>query len=367
MRILYVAMKYDYGKPEQGFSFEHCNFFSALRGMGHELLYFDFRTHHDRLGKAAMNRRLLEVARSEKPDLLFAVLFAEELDRAAIRSISDSGQTVTLNWFCDDHWRFDNYSRLWAPSFNWVVTTAASAVPKYDALGYRHVIKSQWACNPVLYKKLDLPVKYDVTFVGLPHGNRREIIEAVRQAGIEVKVWGNGWNTGRLTQQEMIETFNQSRINLNLSNASVTGGTRFGRLANLPVVGRMVKALFGNPNGGNRDAAKPIEQIKGRNFEVPGCGGFLLSGYAQELEKYYRFGEEIGCFADTPELIDKICYYLQHEQERQTIAAAGYRRTMQEHTYPHRFEAIFRAMGLPAATSPAAIAGTVAPGPVHEV
>ena len=42
MRILYVAMKYDYGKPAQGYSFEHENFYGTLAQMGYDILYFDF-------------------------------------------------------------------------------------------------------------------------------------------------------------------------------------------------------------------------------------------------------------------------------------------------------------------------------------
>src|ERR1051325_1431815 len=131
MRILYVAAKYDYGKPEQGYSFEHYNFYDFFKSSGHQIIYFDTLSLLKELGKEAMNRRLLETAKAEQPDLMFTVLFTDELDPGAVRQISAGTDTVTVNWFCDDHWRFDNYSRDWAPCFDWVVTTAQSAVPKY--------------------------------------------------------------------------------------------------------------------------------------------------------------------------------------------------------------------------------------------
>ena len=80
MRILYVAMKHDYGDPRRGLSFEHCNFFESLQGMGYEIVYFDFISLLQKMGRDAMNRRLAEVARSEKPDVMFTVLFEDELD-----------------------------------------------------------------------------------------------------------------------------------------------------------------------------------------------------------------------------------------------------------------------------------------------
>lgn len=321
MKILYVAMKYDYGDPQRGLSFEHCNFYDTLAHMGHEVIYFDFMSLLKEHGKQRMNAMLLDTVKTESPDLLFSLLFTDEIDNEVLSTISRETDTVTVNWFCDDHWRFDNYSKYWAPCFNWATTTATSALPKYAKLGYKNVIKTQWACNHFSYRKLNLPLKYDVTFVGQPHGTRRNIISALYRANIDVQTWGHGWEAGRLTQEGMVEVFNQSRINLNLSNSSTSGA---GRLA------------FWR---------RQVDQIKGRNFEIPGCGGFQLSGMADNLGDYYRIGSEIECFADTAELISKVRYYLENEAERAAVAAAGYNRTLAEHTYEIRFNEIFAQIG----------------------
>jgi spore maturation protein CgeB len=89
------------------------------------------------------------------------------------------------------------------------------------------------------------------------------------------------------------------------------------------------------------------DQIKGRNFEVPGCGGFLLTGMAENLGQYYEIGKEVACFDDRHDLIDKVRYYLEHEDEREAIAQAGYERTLREHTYARRFSEIFGHIGAP--------------------
>ena len=375
MRILYAAMKYDYGKPEQGFSFEHYNFYHSLLHMGHDILYFDYMTLMQQHGRDRMNRRLKEVVALENPDLLFAVLFTDQFDPLVLHELTDT-RLQTVNWFCDDHWRFDNYSRNWAPCFTWVVSTAASALPKYASLGYCNVIKSQWGCNDVLYRKMNMPMKYDVSFVGQPHGNRRQVIAALRKAGINVNVWGGGWDSGRLSQEEMIRVFNQSRINLNLSNASKptdvslptitptvfsseTVRSRLSRSLDVVPFGSQVKAMgkgwltgLCGPLAASAES-EPAEtpdvhysdQIKGRNFEVPGCGGFLLTGMAENLGQYYEIGKEVVCFDDRHDLIEKVRYYLKHENERAVIAQAGYERTLREHTYARRFREIFEQIG----------------------
>ena len=53
MKILYAAMKYDYGERERGLSFEHCTFFESLRGLGYEIVYFDFCRRRSGTGCAA--------------------------------------------------------------------------------------------------------------------------------------------------------------------------------------------------------------------------------------------------------------------------------------------------------------------------
>lgn len=371
MKILYVALKYDYGDTTRGLSFEHYNFFNTLWNMGHDIIYFDFMTILNKLGQEGMNKRLLDVAKAEQPDLMFTFMFTDQFEPRAIRRISRT-DTVTLNWFADDHWRFETFSRTWAPNFNWVVTTAPNAVAKYAASGYRNAIKSQWACNHYLYRKLDVPLSYDVTFVGQRYGDRPAIIQRLRDAGVDARVWGFRWEAGRLSQEEMMQVFNQSRINLNLPNASrpasraptraerVAGSLHqhwIGRLAKRPIR-PLVRAARGT-----RRSAAPLDasvsvsstpsvapavpdQIKGRTFEVPGCGGFLLTGRADELEGYYIPGEEVACFSSPDELVDTVIHYLEHEDERASIAMAGHERTLREHTYAVRFNEIFRTIGL---------------------
>ena len=151
MRIVYAALRHDYGNPERGPSFEEQAFLPALRYMGHEVVPFDYFAELLRLGYEGMNRSLVSLVREFEPELLFCVLFEEQLDRRTVAEITRHTSTTTFNWFCDDHWRFDSYSRHWAPSFDWVATTDETAYGSYKRLGIEHVLLTQWACNPHLF------------------------------------------------------------------------------------------------------------------------------------------------------------------------------------------------------------------------
>ncbi len=61
-----------------------------------------------------------------------------------------------------------------------------------------------------------------------------------------------------------------------------------------------------------------------RALDIMGCGGFLLSNYQEELKEYFREGEELVLFYDLEDCLEKIDYYLCHDEERKRIAGAGY-------------------------------------------
>src|SRR3954464_12376410 len=101
-------MANDYGKPERGPSFEETNFRSALEGMGHDVVAFDFMERARVAGKTQMRRGLVAAAAEAAPDGAFFSPFPAELDTATIEAVGRRGGAPTVNWFADDHWRFDN-------------------------------------------------------------------------------------------------------------------------------------------------------------------------------------------------------------------------------------------------------------------
>lgn len=89
-----------------------------------------------------------------------------------------------------------------------------------------------------------------------------------------------------------------------------------------------------------------LPQIKARHFEIPACRGFLMTSMADDLPKFLEPNREVVIYSDLEDLRDKIGYYLTHEEERASIAQAGYERVMRDHTYDKRFREIFKAIGL---------------------
>ncbi len=80
-----------------------------------------------------------------------------------------------------------------------------------------------------------------------------------------------------------------------------------------------------------------------RALDIMGCGGFLLSNYQQELAEYFAEDKEVVLFYDMEDCLEKIDFYLAHEEKRKEIAAAGRIAVMERFGYRRQLE---RLLGL---------------------
>ena len=331
LRILYVAMEYDYGKHQNGQSFEHTNFYSSLVNAGHRVTHYDFFERASKIGKKRMREEFVTFSGSDDYDLVFLFLFTDEIDSTTIEKVREVSGAPVVNWFADDHWRFDDFTSHLGSSLDLCVTTDPDSLEKYERAGIDQVFLSQWACNQYLYKPVAISTQRRTTFVGQPHGDRRHVISRLKKFGLDTECWGAGWPNGRLTTAEMIEVFSSSAISLNLSNSSRPS---------------RIRTTISRAMGRGGSFAKRPPQIKGRTFEIPGCGGFQLAASAPHLGRYFDIGKEIAVFNSIDDLIEQTQHWLKHPVERARIAVAGYERVLTEHTYDKRFAEIFRHLGI---------------------
>ena len=336
LKIILAASIFDNGEQSRGHTYEYYHFFQTLQGMASiEFSLFDFMQVMQVQGRERMNQAFLDAVKRERPDLVLVIPFTDQLIPDIVDEINR--HTITVGYFFDDMWRIA-YARFWARHFRFITTSDSDGLRKFHAAGHTNVIFSPFCCNQRVFCKQNLPKKYDVSFVGQYHPLRAWYLRVLRRAGISVDVWGSGWGTGRLNDAEMIQVFNQSKINLNLSNC-VSWDLRY--LASSP---RAVRNTLASVLKRDR---KTREQVKGRHFEINACGSFQLSYYVEGLERCYQIGEEIAIYASPGELVEKIRHYLKYQNERETIAQRGYRRTLTEHTMEKRLAAIFEAVRLP--------------------
>jgi len=286
IKVLYIALKYDYNKPYHGLSYEEYNFYYTLNKMDIDIIRFDFYTIARQYGNKYANKMLEEVVFLERPDKLLVLLYKDIFDYDSLVKYSNIYGTETIIWLFDDDKRYP-FTKELVNCFDKVVTTIKHRHDERKQKGINSIL-AQFAANHYLYRKLLVEKKYDVVFIGQNFENREEYISFLQNNGINVETYGKGWKgSNKISQKDLIKIMNESKICLNFSSSA------------------------GNPH---------LKFIKGRVFEVPATGSFLLTETCEELEDYFVIGKHLDVFDDKNQLLEKVKYYLKHERVREQIA-----------------------------------------------
>lgn len=316
MKILCVLGEHNYGDPSRGEGYEYVNFLPALRNLGHQVVFFESFNRNSYSDFADLNRKFLEKVQVEVPDIILCVLLGYEIWIETLQLVREGTNAIIINWSTDDSWKYEQFSRFIAPCFHLYATTYQNALTKSKQDGHGNFFLTQWAANS---DKLAEPLpaalcRYSVSFIGTYYGNRPQWISALSERGIEVECFGHGWENGPVSADKIPKIMRNSVVSLNFGDSGIV--------------------MQGIIPGKSR-------QIKARVFEVPGAGGFLMTEYAEGLDLCYRIGEEIEVFDGISDITKKIAYFIEHPNERDSLAMAGHLRTRNEHTYEMRFEKLF--------------------------
>ncbi|MBE3022564.1 CgeB family protein [Campylobacter sp. 7477a] len=328
MKILYVDLKYDYGIKSRGINIiGQDGFKKSLEDLGHEVIAFYYDEYLQ--NTKPMQQRLKFFADKTKPDLILFSLFQDQFEIETLDYLKS--KYLTINWSGDDQWRFDNFTCKYANHFTYCITTDKFSISKYKKVGQDNIIYSQWAAvnNHIILEFKEY--KYDVSFVGGFHPYRKWFIDALKKRDIKIEAFGNGWENGPLSANDMNELFISSKINLNISN-SVSYDIRY--MTYKP------KNFFNTIKTFLKKGSKNISQVKARNFEIPYFNGFQLTDYVPTLENYFEIGKEVVCYNNVDEAELLIKHYLKNENERETIKKYGHEKSIKHHGYIHRFKSI---------------------------
>jgi spore maturation protein CgeB len=368
------------------------NLYLPLVDLGHDMVEFQYDLRKtfqnvnpaDPIQRAFIKKNRPKVSRellqqikqlhAIKPiDLFFSYFYDACVLPEEIEEIKAMG-IKTVNWYCNGSYQLHLVSQI-APHYDWCLVPEKFRLKNYVAMGARPIY-CQEAANPNMYKPYDLPVEFDVTFVGQAYGDRPVYIKYLLEQGIDVRVWGWGWqdfsaktwarglaNSLRralhiarlLMTREGWQVARQrlrKRQGTNTSRAeprvalpsSILGGT-LSDVEMIQMYSRS-KVNLGFSSCDTHEAGERILQVRLRDFEVPMSGGFYMVEHMEELEEFFNIGQEIVCYTGKEDLADKIKYYLKHDEERERIREAGHQRCLRDHTWHKRFQMAFREMGL---------------------
>ena len=280
---------------------------------------FSPRENYLRFGKEKMNSLFLKLVKKEQPEYIILSLSYEEFYPETLLNIKKmSPKSKVANFFGDDNWRYEDWSRFYAPFFDYVLISELDNTQyKLDRIDKKKIFFLH-GINPEVFKKLIVPKKYDVTFIGSPVRDRADYLKYLITNGINLRIFGEGWSNfpefkgyygGFLKSEDYVKVINESKINLNFSKSAL-------------------------PEKGKNDT-----QFKGRTIEIMGSEAFLLTEDSPGTPKF--IDKEI-IFRDKEDLLKKIQFFLTHESAGAEITSRLSGKIRKTYVWKEQFKKFFK-------------------------
>jgi spore maturation protein CgeB len=273
-------------------------------------------------------RKLLFKKISEFRPQLALVVKGDRIPLELIHEIRERLKIPVANYWIDDPHSVE-VSRTISPGYDYFFTNDPNLVQVHKESGCPYVGFLSFGYLPDLHRKIQLSQeeykKYgsDICFAGTVSEGRIKALEAL--SDFNLKVWSPRF-VHYLKENYRIEKYKippSSPLYSKFTDNSVWGE-------------ELVKVYSASKIVLNIHSPQTVPIM--RDFEVTGCGAFLLTDYARSLEEMFKPGEEIVCYEDIEDLKNKVKFYLSHNQEREEIARKGHLRAYRDHTYARRME-----------------------------
>jgi spore maturation protein CgeB len=304
MKILCCFSKYIYGDIDKGYSYEYLNYFLALKKIYPDTEIFDTSIIFNNLNNNNITDEITTTVRNLKPKITFFSLYKYEYDPIKIKNLQKYTSTIAI--FMDDIWRL-KHSYYWAKYFSYVTTTDIYGVERFRSKNLNNAFFFPFGVNSEIYfHSPNIKKKYDISFIGSWHPHREWILNKLIQKGYNVYIAGSNWDKSVISFKEMINIFNKSNINLNLSNSAQWNVNYFFSSLN-----SFKNSIF---------TPKKREQLKARNFEIGSTKNFVISYFFKQHKYFFKPNHELVEFRNINEL-DYFCkFYLNNPDIRDKIS-----------------------------------------------
>jgi spore maturation protein CgeB len=284
--------------------------------------------------RALVGKALIKKISDFKPQLVL-VIKGDRIPLELIHEIKGKFKIPVANYWIDDPDSIDVSKKI-SPNYDYFFTNDPDAVQVHKGSGCPHVRFLSFGFLPDLHKKIQLSQeeyeKYgsDICFAGSISEGRIKVLEEL--SNFNLKIWSpryiysfkeeyqieknklpsssplySKFTDRAVWDEELVKVYNASKIVLNIHSPQT-----------VPIM---------------------------RDFEVTGCGAFLMTDDARSLETMFNPGEEIICYKNIKELKGLVKFYLSHSPEREEIARKGNLRAQRDHTYARRMEELISFIG----------------------
>ena len=365
----------------------------ALKGMGHKVLLFADPVDN-KLRDEVFEEKLIREIEKEKIDVVFTYNYFPCITRAVEKT-----DALYVSWIYDNP-HYTVYAKTAFSDSNRIFHFDHAETEKLKAAGVKNVfhmplgVPKEWMgeAEGLSISEDDNKFKYDVSFVGSLYNGKGNLYDRINYLppyekgffesiiNTQRTVCGIDFASELITEEvygriaphlelDMGEDFfvTQRDIFINMLQRKITSVERVDLLrracesfdvtlfsgdtdeslsnvhmhgyishdTELPQIYRTSKINL------NITLRSITSGIPLRCMEVMSCGGFLLTNYQPELSEYFTDGEELAMFSTPDEMMEKIGYYLSHEEERIAIAKRGQQKVRELFSLEKCFGKIF--------------------------
>jgi hypothetical protein len=256
---------------------------------------FERARHQGRIGRFVLSRQIHAYLSAHQIEVLIIYGSNYFLSPGLLRSIKKRGVKIAL---FEGNLSFGQRFQLEAISFYDLIIVIDSYIVPFlrQVMGHTNVVYLTGLGVPSAFYPIevtdDTREEYgdDVSFIGKWFANREEFLKNLNTFP---KIWGGGWQHSSLPNKSDIKYLDPSKKSLVYCSSKIN--------------------LHLKP--GNQQ----VNGFSSRIWEVPLCGGFILSEGSKDLLDLFSEDKEIVVFRSPGEAETKIAYYLQREEERMRI------------------------------------------------
>lgn len=322
------------------------------------------------------NEQIVKKAQRGSYDLFLADICSEKmLFKDTLLSIRSLG--VPTLCFRPDNLVIPYNDKDLSPFFDLVWLTSKETKWMYDKWGANNIVEP-YAANPFKFSFMDCQLLRHVGFIGTPYGSRALMINTLTSNEVCVDLYygnfqqnNNKDNNKQLKLSIIQQTSMQNYVGRlqykegrkllmgAIVNKIIKGGTinENSYLSHFPAVlpsqlseyySKYVLSLASTSTNHTDALKEPLKIVNLRNFEIPMSGGIEICKYNPELANYFEEDKEILFYREKGELVEKAKYYTKRAPDKviRDMKIAARRRSENEHTWRHRFNAAFEKLGL---------------------
>jgi len=254
--------------------------------------------------------QILEAVDIHKPDFVFLAKdvnynnIIEELSKKVLTVMWNVDVRYDINIFLKANRQMYKHCHL-------KFTIGKGNLDKYKAAGIENVHWLSEGLSPIWHRTepLDYNATIDYTadaaFAGSEltvHEGRREILETLRGENfIKFKHWTSVFN------REHNKMCQCTKINI-----------------------------------GHSGWPKVELSMSARDYRIMGAGGFLLTNHVVGIENWFEIGKMCDTYKSAGECLEKIRYYLKHEDKRKAMAEYGQKVVHKKHKFSDRLEEVVK-------------------------